>query len=122
MANIERDGGKVIVKAVMNIDQMNEDYIDHTKQRSDELARELATDIAYQVDKFGPQRLNFYGWQSVCVEEFGEVAKEYMQGNKEQAIKEAKQAAACFLRLAVEIERELHGVAEKEWMLYTDPI
>lgn len=106
----------------MTIDQMNEDYIVFTVKRGRELANELAAEIAHQINKFGPKRTTVYGWQSVCVEEVGEVAKEYMQGNKEEAIKEAKQVAACYLRLAMEIERELSGTAEHEWFLYTDPV
>lgn len=82
-----------------------------------EVASAIPSDIEYQFNKFGPQRLTDGEWLKVIVEEEGEALKEINSSNWELAKAELLQVIACWTRLyneVVRMERGLH-ITEKEW-------
>lgn len=104
-----RDDSFVVTLTYATEEEADVAYINHVRDGSTRVAAQLAGDIAHQIEKYGPQRLNDVGWIAVIAEEFGEATRACLQNDLDEAIKESKQAAACCIRLCIELERRQLG-------------
>lgn len=116
---IRQKNGKFYIQPFMDYmtEEQDRRYAEHVHTTVDRVTQEIREDIQHHFDKYGPQRLDGRNWITVIVEEFGETANAYVKGQYEEAIKEAKQTAACLIRMIVEMERERDGLTllETQW-------
>jgi hypothetical protein len=102
------------------IDQQSADdaYMQHVRGTAAEVGDQVFSDIDFQVNKYGAQRVNGFGWLAILTEEFGETAQDYLKKNYDASIAEAKQTIACLSRFITEVERERDGLADTEAQWY----
>ena len=96
-------------------------YARHVVDGSADMLRHVSEDIQHQIEKYGEQRVNGFGWISIFMEEVGEAIADYNKQDLAGSIKEARQAIACIARFIIELEREQRGLDVIEAEYYVRP-
>lgn len=93
-------------------------YMSHVRTTATDVGQKLNRDIDHQVSKYGPQRVDGFGWLAILTEEFGETAQAYLKKEYDEAIAEARQTIACLSRFITEVQREKAQIAQREKQWY----
>jgi len=112
---------KIVIDADNDLEEANKLYRAMVECQLADVVAKIPDDIRHQIDKYGYQRVNGRDWVAIIVEEFGEATQAYLKKDYDEAIKEIYQAIACFIRFAVEVERERNNLHVEEHHLYTRP-
>lgn len=92
-------------------------YMKHVLATAEGVGVSVFNDIQHQVNKYGAQRVDGFGWLAVIGEEMGEVFQAFLKQDWDECKNEALQTIACLSRLITEVERIQQGIdeAEADW-------